>query len=407
LSAAQNTLAVENRYRLLVNAVRGYPLPAAILDLDLLELNARALLTRAGHLPVRLGSKSIRCVEVLRRVQALSPQYDAGLLCFSAREAAWLAGRGFDDLVIAYPTVDQADLDAVAAQRAAGKRIVLMVDDPGQLAVLAARARALNVSFLLAMDLDCSSDFHGLYFGVRRSPVKTPALAVALARAIAAHRNELKVVGLMGYEGQIAGLQDQRPGKNVKNKILQFLKRKSIAEIHARRGAVVAALKDAGVNLEFVNGGGTGSLESTRADVSVTEVTLGSGLYSPGLFDHFENFQHAPSLIFALQATRRPHPGIVTCLGGGYVASGPAGSDRLPRPYLPSGMRLLKQEGAGEVQTPVVLPGGVDVKIGDPIFFRHAKAGELAERFPHFLIMRNGIVEGIAPTYRGEGQCFF
>jgi D-serine deaminase-like pyridoxal phosphate-dependent protein len=241
---------------------------------------------------------------------------------------------------------------------------------------------------------------------VRRSPIKTPENALALARVIEAHASALKLVGLMGYEGQIAGLQDDVPGQGVRNTVLKLLKRSSITEIRKRRGATVAALRSAAFELDFVNGGGTGSLESTRADPSVTEVTAGSGLYTPGLFDHFQHFRHAPSLCFALRVTRCPTEGVVTCLGGGYVASGPAGRDRLPRPFLPAGMKLLNQEGAGEVQTPVSLPAGIRLSIGDPVFFRHAKAGELAERFTHFLLMRGGIVEQRVPTYRGDGQCF-
>lgn len=397
--------AASDRYRILAKALVGHALPAAVLDLDLLEDNARALLDRAGRLPIRIGTKSVRCVDVLRRVQSVSPRY-AGLLCYSAQEAAWLASQGFDDLVVAYPTADVADLDCVARQRAFGKHIVLMVDDAAQLEPLIARARALGVVFLVAIDLDCSTVFPRLYFGARRSPIKTPDSALALARVIASHPQALKLVGLMGYEGQIAGLQDDVPGQGVRNTLLRALKRSSVAEIGKRRGATVAALRAAGFELDFVNGGGTGSLESTRVDASVTEVTVGSGLYAPGLFDHFQHFQHAPSLCFALQVTRCPTDGIVTCLGGGYVASGPAGSDRLPRPFLPAGMKLLNQEGAGEVQTPVSLPAGTSLSIGDPVFFRHAKAGELAERFSHFLLLRAGTVEQRAPTYRGDGQCF-
>jgi D-serine deaminase-like pyridoxal phosphate-dependent protein len=392
-------------YRSLANTLIGRPLPQAVLDLDRLERNARAMLERAGTLPIRLGSKSIRCVEVMRRVQALSPRFQ-GLLCYSAREAAWLADQGFDDLLVAYPTVDAADIAAVASKLAHGKRIVLMVDDVEQVAALARQARTLDCTLLLCIDLDMSMPLPGLHFGVRRSPISTPPAAVALAQAIATHR-ELKLVGLMGYEGQIAGLQDAMPGKAAKNAVVRALKRRSIAQLTKRRSETVAALAEAGFKLDFVNGGGTGSLESTRADASVTEIAAGSGLYSPGLFDHFAAFHHEPALCFALQVVRRPLPDVVTCAGGGYIASGPAGSDRLPTPYLPAGLSLLPQEGAGEVQTPVKLPPGVQLAIGDPVFFRHAKAGELAERFDRFLLMSGGAIVGEIPTYRGQGQNFF
>ena len=63
------------------------------------------------------------------------------------------------------------------------------------------------------------------------------------------------------------------------------------------------------------------------------------------------------------------------------VASGAAGADRSPVPYLPEGLRYDPQEGAGEVQTPLLGSPADDLLIGDKVWFRHAKAGELCERF--------------------------
>jgi len=386
-------------YPYLKAAIAGQPLPLALLDLDTLENNALNMLHRAGTLPIRLGTKSIRCVDVLRRVQRLSPRFQ-GLLCFSAREAVWLADLGFDDLLVAYPTVDLADIDAVAGAIARGAKITLMVDDPEQVVALAARARAHRVRLRLAIDLDCSTAEPGLYFGVRRSPIQTPDAALGLATAITMHPDAVKLVGLMGYEAQIAGLPDALPHQRVKSLLVRWLKSRSMKTVIARRQATVQVLRAAGHVLEFVNGGGTGSLKETAADTSVTEIAAGSGLYSPCLFDHFRGFHHQPSLLFALQVVRRPAPGLV-------IASGPAGADRLPQPWLPADMRLLPLEGAGEVQTPVRLPPEFVPKLGDPLFFRHAKAGELAERFDRFVLMQRGLIIGDTPTYRGHGKTFF
>jgi D-serine deaminase-like pyridoxal phosphate-dependent protein len=326
-------------------------------------------------------------------------------MCYSPAEAAWLASLGFDDLLVAYPSVEPGDLRAVAGQLRAGRTIALMVDSAVQVQRIAALARAEGVVQPLAIDLDMSSDFPGLRFGVFRSPVDGPAAAVALATEIARHPS-LRLDGLMGYESQIAGLMDEVPGQRAKNAVIRLLKRRSIPEITERRRATVAALAAAGHALRFVNGGGTGSVESTRADDSVTELAAGSGLYMPTLFDHYRAFRGRPAAGFALAVTRAPASGVVTCAGGGYPASGPGGADRMPRPWLPAGCTLVATEGAGEVQTPVRVPAGVALAPGDPLLFRHAKAGELCERFNELLLIEGGAVVDKVATYRGDGKCF-
>ena len=156
----------------------------------------------------------------------------------------------------------------------------------------------------------------------------------------------------MGYEGQIAGLGDAPPGHPVRARLIRGIQDRSAVELRQRRIEAVRLIQ-ALVSLEFVNGGGTGSLESTALDESVTELTAGSGLVGPTLFDAYRRFSPDPALLFALPVVRRPGPSIATLFSGGYVASGTGTRDRLPRPYLPAGLTLTGVEGAGEVQTPV------------------------------------------------------
>ena len=382
--------------------LRGEHLPLAYVDLELFDANAASLAARAGHKPIRVASKSIRCRALLRRVLDSSPVFQ-GVLCFSAGEAAHLAIHGFTDLVVAYPTVDGPDIAAVCQQVAAGAQICLMVDEPAQLAPLVAAAARHNVELAVAIDLDMSSRFPGLHFGVHRSPVWEVHTALALADEIFRSPG-LRLDGLMGYEAQIAGLQDHAPDQRLKSAVVRVLKQRSDRELQARRGAVVRALQQAGHTLRFVNGGGTGSLESTGADAVVTELAAGSGLYGPLLFDGYANFQPLPAAGFALPVVRRPAPGIYTCFGGGWIASGAPGPDRLPRPYLPAGARLLATEGAGEVQTPIAFAGPLE--LGDPVCFRHAKAGELCEHVHELLLLGPGASSERAPTYRGDGFAF-
>jgi D-serine deaminase-like pyridoxal phosphate-dependent protein len=96
----------------------------------------------------------------------------------------------------------------------------------------------------------------------------------------------------------------------------------------------------------------------------------------------------------------------VTVLGGGYLASGPGDGARVPTPYLPPGLALDREEGAGEVQTPLLGAAADDLALGGRVYFRHAKAGELCERFASLHLIQGGEIVEEVPTYRGEGQCF-
>ncbi|MBZ4372194.1 amino acid deaminase/aldolase [Corallococcus interemptor] len=385
-------------YAYYAQALEGRRLPLAFADLDLLDENAAALVRRAGGLPVRLATKSVRCVTLLRRVLDGHPGFQ-GLMCFSADEAVHLRERGFSDLLMGYPVVDAEALAELCRPPAP---VTLMVDSVEHVALAARAARLHGTRAPLCLDVDLSVDLPGLRFGVHRSPVRSPEDALGVAKRIEAEGDAVFLAGVMGYEAQLAGVPDAAPHAGPKNVVIRALKRGSVGRVHARRQAVVAALKGAGFAPRFVNGGGTGSLESTREDASVTELTAGSGLYSPALFDGYRGFHHQPAVAFAIPVTRRPGPGLFTLQGGGFVASGSAGVDKLPVPYLPEGAKLLPLEGAGEVQTPIAYAGPVPLPLGAPVFFRHAKAGELCEHFRTLLLISGGRVVEEVPTYRGE-----
>ena len=385
----------------------GRALPFAYIDLDLLDANARALLRRAGDKRIRVASKSVRSAAILRRILAADPRFQ-GLMCYTAREAAWLAAQGFDDLLIGYPAWHAGDLAAVArATAATGAHITLMVDSLAHVERIASAAERAGVRLPVCLEMDMSIDVPGLHFGVWRSPIRSIEQARPIVERILASPH-LTLDGIMGYEAQIAGVGDNYPGLTaaLKNALVRALKRRSQREVAERRAALVALIASHGATLRFVNGGGTGSLHTTREEPAVTEITAGSGFYSPALFDNYRAFRHLPAAGFALEIVRRPRPDTYTCLGGGYIASGSPGRDRLPLPYLPHGARLYPLEGAGEVQTPIRYTGPEALDLGDPIFLRHSKAGELCERFTTLLLVSNGAVVDEVPTYRGDGQCF-
>ncbi len=382
--------------------------PFAVVDLAAFDANASDLVRRANGVPIRVASKSLRCRYLIERVLT-QPGY-LGVMCYSLAEALWLHAAGTsDDLLVAYPTADRTALRALAADDAARQHITVTIDSADHLDFIDATLGAGHPPVRVCLDLDVSwrplPRGPVVHVGTWRSPLRTPAEAALFAGAIL-KRPGFVLVGVLGYEGQIAGLGDAPPGRPVRAALVRAMQARSAAELAGRRAESVRRIR-ALTAMEFVNGGGTGSLESTAADKSVTELTAGSGLVGPTLFDSYRKFRPQPALLYALPVVRRPAPGIATLFSGGYVASGTGTPDRLPRPFRPGGLRLTKTEGAGEVQTPVLGPAAERLRVGDRVWLRHAKGGELAERLGCYHLIEPGAsgTEPV-PTYRGEGQCF-
>ncbi|MEU1895415.1 amino acid deaminase/aldolase [Streptomyces pristinaespiralis] len=379
--------------------------PVAIVDLDAFDANAVDLVRRAGGKPVRVASKSVRCRALLERVLAMDGF--AGIMSFTLDESIWLARAGFDDVLLAYPSADRAGFAELAADPKLAAAVTVMVDDPEQLELIDASRAGGAEEIRLCLELDTALQLLGgrVRVGARRSPLREPARLAEMARSIA-RRPGFRLVGLMAYEGHVAGVGDAVAGSPVRSRAVRLMQRAARRELAARRAAVVRAVRAVEPGLEFVNGGGTGSVQHTAAEDAVTEIAAGSGLYAPRLFDNYTSFTARPAALFAQPVVRRPGVGAVTVLGGGYPASGAAGRDRLPVPWFPEGLRYDPQEGAGEVQTPLLGPPADDLLIGDKVWFRHAKAGELCERFDTLHLVEGDRVTGTAPTYRGEGQTF-
>ncbi|MFJ8042226.1 amino acid deaminase/aldolase [Kitasatospora sp. NPDC096147] len=377
--------------------------PLAVVDLAAFDANAADLVRRANGKPVRVASKSVRCRALLER--ALAVEGFAGVMSFTLAESLWLAREGFRDVLLAYPSADRAGYAELTADPKLAAEVTVLVDDPAQLDLIDA-AREGTEQVRVCLELDTSLQLLGgkVRIGARRAPLRTPEALGAFAELVQ-RRPGFRVVGLMAYEGHVAGVGDSLAGRPVRSKVIQAMQAKARRELAVRRAAVVRRLREV-AELEFVNGGGTGSVESTVAERAVTEVAAGSGLYVPRLFDNYRSFQGRPAALYAQPVVRRPGLGVVTVLGGGYPASGAAGADRSPVPYLPAGLRYDPQEGAGEVQTPLLGAAADDLRIGDKVWFRHAKAGELCERFAELQLIEGDRVVATVPTYRGEGRTF-
>lgn len=372
--------------------------PMVVVDLDAFDVNAADLVRRADGKPVRVASKSLRVPALVER--ALARPGFAGVLGYSLREALWLVRQGTtNNVVMGYPTVDRGALRQLLADEHARARITLMVDAPAHLSLLEACADDVR-GVRVAIDIDAGLRLGRSHVGPKRSPLHDATEVVGFAREVL--DRGLSLVGVMTYEGQVAGVPDDVPHQRARSLVVRKLKTASVAQLEERRTVIARDLREL-VELEFWNAGGSGSVESTVADPVVTEVAAGSGLLVPGLFDHYESFEPRPAEFFGVPVVRRPGGGLATVAGGGFIASGASGKDRLPLPWAPPDLHLTGLEGAGEVQTPLTGSGARMLQIGDWVWFRHAKSGELAEHTNLVHLLAGSQIVDTVPSYRGLG----
>ncbi len=377
--------------------------PTMVVDLDAFDANAGDLVRRAGGTPIRVASKSLRVPALLQR--ALSTDGFHGVLAYTLREAIWLEHQGIcDDIVVAYPTVDRTALAELVASPRVSSRITLMVDDPEQLEVVDSVRSSRAVRVRVALDIDAGLRMGGQHIGPKRSPLYDVEDVLRLA-GLVTERPGFALVGVMTYEGQVAGVPDDVPSRRARSLVVRRLKSASMSQLAERRRVISDRLREL-VELEFWNGGGSGSVEATAADRAVTEIAAGSGLLVPGLFDHYQSFRPRPAAFFGLPVTRRPTAAMATVHGGGLIASGPMGGDRAPLPWAPPGLHLTGLEGAGEVQTPLTGHPAALLRIGDLVWFRHAKSGELFEHTNSVHLLAGSSFVDEVPTYRGCGQAW-
>src|SRR6185312_17527828 len=120
--------------------------------------------------------------------------------------------------------------------------VAVMVDSRGHLDLIGALGGGGPVRVCLDVDAGWWPLGGRIRVGVKRSPVRTPEQAAALAADTAA-RPGIDLVGLMAYEAHIAGVGDAPPGRRAYGAAIRAMQRASASELAARRAAVAAAVR--------------------------------------------------------------------------------------------------------------------------------------------------------------------
>jgi D-serine deaminase-like pyridoxal phosphate-dependent protein len=387
-------------YNFLKKLVKNRKIPLVVCDFDVFKQNlekvGKLLIKKNKYL--RLCTKSVRVPELVKFVE--SQKFVNGIFTFNSAEVLFYAKEyNVKDILLGYPIYSNIDAEELCkAAKVEGVSVSVMVDDVKQIQLLETHASENNVHLNLIIEIDVSYRFISQTIGVLRSPLKQIDEILQLAQIIE-DADTLSLRGIMGYEAQNASLGD--------NKLLyRYVKGKSREYVNTMRDDIVNNLIDAGYSLELVNGGGSGCFQENLEEPSITEIGIGSLLFKPHIFDTINSLdEFNPSLFFVLQVIRKPQKNIITTFSGGYVSSGAGRSP--PKPVLPEGLKTLKFEGFGEVQTPFKYnPKQIGLDLGDPIFCRFAKAGEPLEHFNEVYIYSKGEIIDTYKTYRGLGKQF-
>jgi D-serine deaminase-like pyridoxal phosphate-dependent protein len=406
--------------------------PSMLVDLDRFDENLSRFtdnLQSSGK-KFRLATKSVRVPYLIRR--ACEAENCAGMMCFSFQEAEFLlryleGDEGADerssvldheefDVFVAYPTVEEADLD-VAWKLACESRtaVALMIDSIEQLDALLRRApteeRRAGKRIPICVDVDMAFKPLGAHLGAHRSSLHSEKDFREILEYIREHAELVYLRGLMGYEAHVAGLPDDNPVEfpmwQVAKRVFKSFAWSGVVGLRSRYREILAAdFPDLAATLRFVNGGGSGNFFQAAGDPSLTEVAVGSGLLQSQLFSYFRSSVSKCALVFALRVTRKPFADTICCQSGGFIASGNVSVDKQPRVFSPPHLSPFDDEGFGEVQTPLRGESAAALSVGDVVMFRPAKAGEIAERFANYQIYHSGALKAHR-TYRGFGLTTF
>lgn len=413
---------------------------------DAIKMNTDTIFTiaRSHNKKLRVATKSLRVPDLIDLVTS-SGHHEPMLMCYSVKEADFLIQwsqqkyktNKFTDIMIAYPTANRRDLELALKLNKAGHKVVTMVDCLEHLLLIEEMMlkhsdEERKTPFPVCIDVDASLRFlNGLiHLGAHRSPCHSAETFEILLSKISSSKGLIKLSGVMTYEAQIAGVGDSSIHNSfLFNWAIRLMKRFSRSHVTKLRQQVSLVLQQHGVEIDFFNGGGTGNLEEAAFDPNLTEITAGSGFLQPELFDYYLDNMCSPALAIALQVTRiqkstsidlgkdqmKQVSEVICCQSGGFIASGSVGNDKTPSIFLPRGLDTFTDEGFGEVQTPLKVSkqlqlAGLAPRLGDYVLIRPAKSGEIAERFPKYLMVNSETTPSqiqVLTTYRGHGVAFF
>jgi D-serine deaminase-like pyridoxal phosphate-dependent protein len=321
----------------MVDVLNRVDTPALLLDFDVLRSNIKTMAEFFQPLPAKLRPhfKTHKCTKIARMQMEAGA---VGMTCAKVGEAEILTGAGIRDILIANQVVGSLKVERLMRLLDRGVDVKVAVDDEENVRELsrATTARDLQLGVLVEVDV-----------GMGRCGLVPGPEMVKLCQFVD-DSTRLVFRGLMGYEGHAVLTKDPEERKRQAAKAMEALK-------HARD-----LVEDAGLEVEIVSAGGTGTYDIAGRSPGVTEVQAGSYVVMDATYVKIRP-EFKPALVLLSTIVSRPRKGAAIADAGLKSITGEFG---LPEVLLPSGVRVMR---LAEEHAILDLDPGVDLKVGQRV----------------------------------------
>jgi D-serine deaminase-like pyridoxal phosphate-dependent protein len=229
--------------------------PAFIIDLDVMEENIRKMAAYFESRPV-----GVRPHMKHHKIPAIAHKQIAagaiGVCCQKLGEAEVMVAAGIKDVLITYQVVGPIKIARLMGLRRQAN-VMVIADDARNVAELSEAALAFGVKLGVLVDVDT---------GQHRTGVEPGRPSMELAETVAATKG-LELRGVCGYAGHIQAIPDPEERALRDRESMELLM------------SAVEAIRGAGLPVEIVSGGGTGTYKSFGNHPEVTEVQVGSYVF--------------------------------------------------------------------------------------------------------------------------------
>jgi D-serine deaminase-like pyridoxal phosphate-dependent protein len=348
--------------------------PAFLIDVPVMDRNiARMAETfRTAGINWRPHTKGLKSPALVERLLAAGA---IGVTCAKTSEAEVMAEAGVRDILIANQVVGDAKIARLLYVRTLADPIVA-VDSVANVEQLEAAFQAAGTSLRVVIEVDT---------GMKRAGTAPGEPTVELARRVG-RSPSLRFVGVMGWEGhtiRVAGAGE---------------KERRIAEAVGLLTQTADACRAAGLPVEIVSCGGTGTYWITAHLPGVTEVQAGGGILSDVVYREQMGVDHEAAATILATVTSRPTPTRIICDAGKKTMSS---DGAVPQPRLPMPVRsvgLSAEHATIELVDPSSSP-----HVGDKIEFVVGYTDTTVHLHEELYAVRDGRVEAVWPVL-GRGK---